>query len=51
MILHLVVNVKTNNVNSQLDATVTNFIDNYDQLNMFRATILRSTRLCLQLAV
>jgi len=28
-----------NNVNSQLDATITNFIDNYNQLNMFRATI------------
>ena len=30
------------------------FIDNYDQLNMFReiiSSILRSTRLCLQLVV
>jgi len=43
-----------NNINSQLDATLTNFIDNYNQLNMFRAIIspiLRSTRLCLQLVV
>jgi len=43
-----------NNINSQLDATITHFIDNYNQLNMFRATIspiLRSTRLCLQLVV
>ena len=42
------------NMNSQLDATITNFIDNYNQLNMFRAIIspiLRSTRLCLQLVV
>jgi len=33
---------------------ITNFIDNYNQLNMFRAIIspiLRSTRLCLQLVV
>ena len=43
-----------NNINSQLDATITNFIDNYNQLNVFRAIIspvLRSTRLCLQLVV
>jgi len=43
-----------NNINSQLDATITNFIDNYNQLNMFQAIIspiLRSTRLCLQLVV
>ena len=43
-----------NNINSQLDAAITNFIDNYNQLNMFRAIILpilRSTRLCLQLVV
>jgi len=43
-----------NNINSQLDATITNFIDNYSHLNMFRAIIspiLRSTRLCLQLVV
>ena len=43
-----------NNRNSQLDATITNFIDNYMQLNMFRAIIspiLRSTRLCLRLVV
>jgi len=26
-----------NNINSQVDATITNFIDNYNQLNMFRA--------------
>jgi len=42
------------NINSQLDATIANFIDNYNQLNMFRAIIspiLRSTRLCLQLVV
>jgi len=25
------------NTNSQLDATITNFIDNYNQLNTFRA--------------
>jgi len=40
-----------NNVNNQLDATITNFIDNYNQLNMFRAIIspiLRRTRLGLQ---
>jgi len=43
-----------NNINSQQDATITNFIDNFNQLNMFRAIvspILRSTRLCLQLVV
>ena len=43
-----------NNINIQLDATITNFIDNYNQLNTFRAIIspiLRSTRLCLQLVV
>jgi len=28
-----------NNINSQLEATITNFIDNYKQLNMFRAII------------
>jgi len=42
------------NINSQLDATITNFIDNYNQLNMFPAIIspiLRSTRRCLQLVV
>jgi len=36
------------NINSQLDATITNFIDNYKQPNMFWATvspILRSTGL------
>ena len=44
----------SNNINSQLDAIVTNFVDNYNQLSMFRAIIspiLRSTRLCLQLVV
>jgi len=38
----------------QAGATITNFIDNYSQLNMFRAiisSILSSTRLCLQLVV
>jgi len=43
-----------NNIKSQLDETITHFIDNYNQLNMFRAiisSILRSTRLCLQLVV
>ena len=43
-----------NNINSQVDAKTTNFIDNYIQLNTFRemiSPILRSTRLCLQLAV
>jgi len=43
-----------NNTNNQLDATITNFIDDYNQLNMFRAIIspiLRSTRLCLQFVV
>jgi len=43
-----------NNINSQLDATITNFIDNYKQLNTFRSIIspiIRSTRLCLQLVV
>jgi len=42
------------NINSQLDATITNFIDNYNQLSMFQAIIspiLRNTRLCLQLVV
>jgi len=39
-------NLMYNNINSQLDATITNFIDNNNQLNMFRAIIsptLRST--------
>jgi hypothetical protein len=43
-----------NNINSQLDATITNLIDNYNQLNMFRtiiSPILRRIRLCLQLVV
>ena len=38
--------LRYNNINSQLDATITNFIDNYNQLNMIRAItspILRST--------
>ena len=45
---------KNNNINSQADATITNFIDNCNKLNMFRAIIspiLRSTRLCLQFLV
>ena len=39
------------NINIQLDATVTNFIVNYNQLNMFRAIIspISRNRLCLQL--
>ena len=43
-----------NNINSQLDATITYFIDNHNQLDMFRAIIspiLRSITLCLQLVV
>jgi len=39
-----------NNINSQLDATITDFIDNNNQFNMFRAIIwpiVMSTRLCL----
>ena len=43
-----------NNSNSQIDTTITNFIDNYNQLNMFRAIvspILRNNGLCLQLMV
>jgi len=43
-----------NNVNNQPDATITDYIDNYNQLNMFRAIIspiLRSTTLCLHLVV
>jgi len=43
-----------NNINSQLDAKITDFIDNYNQLKMFRAKIspiLRNTRRCLQLVV
>jgi len=43
-----------NNINSQPGAITTNFTDNYNQINMFRAEIsliLRSTRLCLQLVV
>ena len=45
---------RCNNINSQLDATVINFINNFNQLNMFQAIIspiLRSTRMCLQLVV
>ena len=37
-----------NNINSKIDATIIHFIDNYNQLNMFRAIIspiLKSTRL------
>jgi len=43
-----------NNINSQLDAKITNFIHSYNQLIMFRgilSPILRNTRLCLQLVV
>ena len=43
-----------NNINSQLDATITDFTDNSNQLTMFRAIIspiLRSTRLCLHLVL
>jgi len=50
----VIVHHRYNNINSQLDATITNFIDSYNQLNMFRtiiSPILRSTRLCLQLVV
>ena len=40
---------------NQLDAKIINFIiNNFDQLNMFRAIIspiLRSTKLCLQLVI
>jgi len=46
--------ISYNDINSQLDATITNLFDNYNQLSMFRAIILpilRSTRLCLQLMV
>ena len=42
------------NINGQLDAKITSVIDNYNQLNMFRAIIsptLRNSRLCLQLVV
>ena len=42
------------NINSQLYATITKFIVNYNQLNMFRAIIspiLKSSRLFLQLVV
>ena len=42
------------NINSQLDAKITNVIDNYNQLSMFRAIvspILRNTRLCSHLVV
>jgi len=43
-----------NNINTQLDVTIKNFIDNYNHLSMFQVTIspiFRSTRLCLQLVV
>ena len=43
-----------NYIDSQLDATTTNFSDIYNQLNTFRAIIspiLRSSRLCVQLVV
>ena len=41
-------------INSQLDAKITHFIDDYNQLNMIQeiiSPILRSTGLCLQLVV
>jgi len=31
--------VPDNNINSQLDATITYFVVNYNQLNMFRAKL------------
>jgi len=43
-----------NNINNQVDVTITFFINNPNQLNMFRAMIspiFRSTRLCLQIVV
>jgi len=33
------VHQRYNNINSQLGATITNFIDNYNQLSLFRAII------------
>jgi len=48
-IIYIIYYIHThNNINSQLDATITNFINNYNQLNMFRviiSPILRRTRL------
>ena len=47
-------NNNNNNNTNQLCATIMVFIDNPNQFNMFRAkisSILRSTRLCLQLVV
>jgi len=43
-----------NNIESQIDATITNIIDNFNQLNMFRTIIspvFRSIRLCLKLVL
>jgi len=31
-----------NNINSQLDATITDFIDNYNQLNQFHLILVTS---------
>jgi len=47
-VLRCIFSTECNNTNSQPDATITNFTDNYNQLNIFRAIIspiLRSTRL------
>ena len=54
--LHILsqINLIYNNINSQLDATIMVFVNNRNQLNMFRtmiSPILRSTRLCLQLVI
>ena len=43
-----------NNINSQIDAKITNFVDNYNQINMSGAIIspiLSISRLCLQIVV
>jgi len=53
-LVRVTVRHRCSDINNQLDAKITNFVDNYNQLNMFRAIIspiLRSTRLCLQLVV
>jgi len=47
-------NIRNDIINYQLYAIITNFVDNFNQLNMFRAIIspiLRSTRLCSQIVV
>ena len=46
--------IDNNNINRQLGATTIIFINNFNQLNMFRpiiSPILRSTILCLQLVI